>query len=36
MGLGYVNIAFIDAIENYDDAAFVELDFNFRLAFHHC
>lgn len=29
IGLGYVNIAFIDAIENYDDAAFVELDFNF-------
>lgn len=30
MGLGYVNIAFIDAIENYDDAAFVEVDFNFQ------
>jgi hypothetical protein len=30
MGLGYVNIAFIDAIENYDDAVFVEVDFNFQ------
>lgn len=29
IGLGFVNIAFIDAIENYDDAAFVALDFNF-------
>lgn len=30
MGLGYVNIAFIDAIENYDDGVFVEVDFNFQ------
>ncbi len=29
-GLGFVNVAFIDAIENYDDAAFVEVDFNFQ------
>jgi hypothetical protein len=30
IGLGYVNVAFIDAIENYDDAVFVEADFNFQ------
>lgn len=30
MGLGHVNIAFIDAIENYDDGVFVEVDFNFQ------
>lgn len=29
-GLGYVNIVFIDAIENYDDGVFVEVDFNFQ------
>lgn len=29
-GLGFVNVAFIDAIENYDDAVFVEVDFNFQ------
>lgn len=29
-GLGYVTVAFIDAIENYDDAVFVEVDFNFQ------
>jgi len=29
-GMGYVSVAFIDAIENYDDAAFVETDFNFQ------
>lgn len=29
-GLGYVNVVFIDAIENYDDACFVEVDFNFQ------
>lgn len=28
-GLGYVNVSFIDAVENYDDAVFVETDFNF-------
>lgn len=29
-GLGYVNVVFIDAIENYDDGVFVEVDFNFQ------
>ena len=29
-GIGYVSVAFIDAIENYDDAVFVETDFNFQ------
>lgn len=29
-GLGYVDVAFIDAIENYDDAVFVDIDFNFQ------
>lgn len=28
-GLSYVNIAFIDAVENYDDAVFIDTDFNF-------